>query len=446
MLRKIGATTVALALVLLGFGAGSHMTRVARADVSGSPNTSCGTSTACLTESNTAGGPGVKSSSSHGTGLVSTTKATGSISSNGGSALLGQDLQTTSGKGLFNFGVNGTSMFGTGVQGSGAVGVSGVSTGAAGIGVLATMPTLGGLLFKGTGYTGGVFTIDSTGDAIFGDPRPGFGSGQVAVSQYCGNGNPMFRGSDQLGSPFQVTDCGDVFTTGYIEAGTEVQTNKIAPFGGVNVEVSAPVALDDGVTSSFQSFGGTNFIASDAVNLTWLYQGYSATAGKYTVEMGDSGSVYARVFITTGESRVAQQTAAGRRIDTYAPQVSQPSIEDFGEAQLVDGMAEVALDPNFASAIDAGTRYYVMLTPEGDCRGLYVAQRTSAGFIVRELQSGRSSIPFTYRIVAKPFGDDSARLPSSSLPYGFDHKIPPPRIPHGQHARGHGSQLVKPLR
>jgi hypothetical protein len=174
-------------------------------------------------------------------------------------------------------------------------------------------------------------------------------------------------------------------------------------------------------------------VATDSSGVIWLYQGYSTDAGKYTVEMGDSGSVYARIFITTHAPIVSQKSSAGARVDTYAPQSAQPSLEDFGEAQLTDGVANVQLDPRFASAIDNTMRYYVMLTPEGDCRGLYVARRDSAGFTVRELQGGRSSIAFTYRIVAKPLGDNSARLAPSTLPYGFDHKVPPPQVHRAPH-------------
>jgi len=75
----------------------------------------------------------------------------------------------------------------------------------------------------------------------------------------------------------------------------------------------------------------------------------------------------------------------------------------------------------------------VTLTPEGDCRGLYVARRDRLGFIVRELQRGQSSIAFTYRIVARPLGDHSARLPVSTLPYGFEHRVPPPQVQRAPH-------------
>jgi hypothetical protein len=39
------------------------------------------------------------------------------------------------------------------------------------------------------------------------------------------------------------------------------------------------------------------------------------------------------------------------------------------------------------------------------------------GFIVRELQGGRSDVPFEYRIVAKRFGVAAARLPMIAVPH-----------------------------
>jgi len=43
----------------------------------------------------------------------------------------------------------------------------------------------------------------------------------------------------------------------------------------------------------------------------------------------------------------------------------------------------------------------VFLTPEGDCRGLYVRRKSAASFEVRELVGGKSSIAFSYRIVGR---------------------------------------------
>jgi hypothetical protein len=75
-------------------------------------------------------------------------------------------------------------------------------------------------------------------------------------------------------------------------------------------------------------------------------------------------------------------------------------FEDFGSARLKRGRATVKLDADFAKVVMLGD-YRVFLTPEGDCKGLYVQSKRGASFEVRELQGGDSSIAFSYRIVAK---------------------------------------------
>ena len=47
-------------------------------------------------------------------------------------------------------------------------------------------------------------------------------------------------------------------------------------------------------------------------------------------------------------------------------------FEDLGEAKLVKGTAHVALDLDFAQAVDTAS-YHVFITPYGDCGGLYVS-------------------------------------------------------------------------
>jgi hypothetical protein len=75
-------------------------------------------------------------------------------------------------------------------------------------------------------------------------------------------------------------------------------------------------------------------------------------------------------------------------------------FEDFGTARLKQGRAVVKLDADFAKTIKARD-YRVFLTPEGDCGGLYIRNRRSASFEVRELQGGASSVAFSYRIVGR---------------------------------------------
>ncbi len=122
-----------------------------------------------------------------------------------------------------------------------------------------------------------------------------------------------------------------------------------------------------------------------------------------------SGQVYTSGACQSGCSRK-------RHVESFGARTSEPTIDDVGEAALRSGAAHVALDPAFANAIDGSKPYVVLVTPEGEANNIYVANRTSRGFDVREAHGGRTSIGFAYRIVAKPYGVRDQRLPFRTEP------------------------------
>jgi hypothetical protein len=75
-------------------------------------------------------------------------------------------------------------------------------------------------------------------------------------------------------------------------------------------------------------------------------------------------------------------------------------FEDFGAAKLKAGRAVVKLDADFVKVVTLN-EYHVFVTPEGDCRGLCVSNKSATSFEVRELQGGTSNVAFSYRIVAR---------------------------------------------
>ena len=113
------------------------------------------------------------------------------------------------------------------------------------------------------------------------------------------------------------------------------------------------------------------------------------------------------------------------KVVSYAPSETLPTMEDTGEGRLELGRAVVRIDRAFGNVIDRAAGYSVLITPEGDSHGLYVTQKSPNGFEVLESQNGRSSIEFAYRIVAKPYGDASARLPAVVMQTG--------KTPHRAH-------------
>jgi hypothetical protein len=94
----------------------------------------------------------------------------------------------------------------------------------------------------------------------------------------------------------------------------------------------------------------------------------------------------------------------------FGDRQSLPTVEDFGQAQLVNGRGFVRIDPAFSQTMSRQSPYLVFITPEGDSHSLFTTSHTAQGFEVRESEGGRSSITFDYRIVAKPYADNSRRL------------------------------------
>jgi hypothetical protein len=108
--------------------------------------------------------------------------------------------------------------------------------------------------------------------------------------------------------------------------------------------------------------------------------------------------------------RTRHRNSTGRHVLSYASESASQTIEDVGTAKMSGGVANVQIDPDFASVIDHEW-YYVFLTPLGDTRGLYVSMKTPTAFQVRETEHGRSSLEFDYRIVAHPLDGAGGRLP-----------------------------------
>jgi hypothetical protein len=138
---------------------------------------------------------------------------------------------------------------------------------------------------------------------------------------------------------------------------------------------------------------------------------HSDTTPAFVVDNAGNVHIYGQLFTSgtckSGCARVRQ----GEIPPAFAvPRMSVPTMQDSGASALRNGVAAVRLERAFANAIDRSAAYAVFLSPEGETKGLYVAAKTGDGFVVRA-NGGTSNTPFSYRIVAKPYGPNLARLP-----------------------------------
>lgn len=182
--------------------------------------------------------------------------------------------------------------------------------------------------------------------------------------------------------------------------------------GETSLELGSPT-LDDGTIRSDQS-GALSDLFVYSNDEIWLYlDANNANTSEFRV-YGGNGSQACEIqedgdLLCAGTKSAAVQIQEEQRL-MYAIESSEVWFEDFGTAGLQKGAEVVSVDPLFAKTVNLSADYHVYLTALGDCGGLYVTNKTSTGFEVRELGGGSSSVSFDYRIVAKRLGYEDLRM------------------------------------
>ena len=302
----------------------------------------------------TGGGIGMQGTSAYGVGINGLGAQNGVVgettSTSSASDYAGvYGIDASSGAGVVAYGVYGQTASNTGVLGianGSGYGVTGSSTGSFGV------------FGEGLGYGGGF---------------EGYSGAGVIPALAAAEGAP---GTDLFGTyGYSNSGSGNTFPENFIIQASSVDNsgNSLVP-GASDVQISGDVYVDGAVFTGCTAFPETS------------------------------------PFSDCDDEIDIRKSSTGANLKTYSAHQSMSSMEDFGEGALVNGHGYVPLDRAFASSIAQDRPYLVFLTPEGDSNGLFVTGRSLAGFTVRESKGGRSSIGFTYRIVAQPFGVRAVRM------------------------------------
>jgi len=304
------------------------------------------------------------------------------------------------GTGVAGF-ANATSGPATGVVGQTAstngIGVTGVATSTTGspngvFGLISSPNGAGvlGVANAATGFNNGVFgsTLSNEGAGVSG-----------AASSTSGNAN------------------GVVGTSSGADGGIGVWGIQQATSGfgvGVRGDLESPTA--SGAAGFFITFSPTSeagqFVNASRQGL--ILQGLSGpfdATQKEVFSVDTNGNLHITGNLTVnGMKSSTAKLQDGREVALYAVESPENWFEDFGSAELNNGVAWVPLDASFAQTVNATVNYHVFLTANGDSNGLYVARKTAAGFEIREHAVGTSNIAFDYRIVARRRGYETIRL------------------------------------
>jgi hypothetical protein len=150
--------------------------------------------------------------------------------------------------------------------------------------------------------------------------------------------------------------------------------------------------------SAIGVFGAST--GEDSVLGTFGVGVYGINAGNGWAALFDGEVAVEGSFIATYKS-AAVPFPDGSRRRLYCMESPESWFEDFGEAQLSGGRADVVLAADFAAVIDASSYHVFAIPHDATCRGLAVVARHADRFEVRELAGGTSASGFSYRVVAR---------------------------------------------
>ena len=351
------------------------------------------------------------------TGIIAHAQSTSAIRAIGAGAASGLDASSSSG-----IGIRAVSTSGLGLE---VTGVNGINVFASSSGVVAQANSGAGVVGSSASNTG-VSGTSQGGIGVYGGSQSNvgvFGDAADANSAVFGRatGGPGVFGTSTGGS-------GVVGSSTHGDGVTASSTNSIGVRG-----TSVPSFGVLGISSSSVGVYGQSNSNSGLVGRSETGAGIFASSGS-----GPAGQFQGPVFVqgsftvTGGAKSAAVPHPDGSQRRVYCQESPEPWFEDVDEAKLVGGRAEVKLDGDFAAIVRDG--YHVFLTPRADCKGLYVASQGPGGFEVRELQNGTSSLPFSYRVMARRKDIAGPRLervaiPRDTRPPGPPNPPPLPRVP-----------------
>jgi hypothetical protein len=383
MKNRIVLASVAMA-GLVALGAGRTQATVAPEATSTAKPVTCALTTPCALAVNSSSGPGYLGKSTKGPGLS-------------GASMKAAGVYGLSGSGSFlDPGVDGESNFeNSGNDAGGLFGGKALTTG------------------KGPEY--GVVSYASF-QAVSAETENGGTSAPGGSAVYALDPIKSVSGGGDYNTAVLAKS-----TVGTAVLGEANASPTVSIFGDAPVGFYSSVAEASGTLNpyAFAFFGETNAFGLDVHNSIDSSSIYVSSPSDFLAGSGSSGyfsidyggnELLSGKLTTSGGTYVRVGSSNGPAVLEYGSRTTAPQVEDVGEGQLTNGRASIAIDARLAATIDKRIAYHVFVTPEGDCNGLYVTQKTSAGFTVRELHGGHASLAFEYRIVAKPVDDNGVRL------------------------------------
>jgi hypothetical protein len=120
------------------------------------------------------------------------------------------------------------------------------------------------------------------------------------------------------------------------------------------------------------------------------------------------------VFVSLADNGTNQRTA------TYASTSTRVEISATGKGAIASGSGRVDFDPEFAALLSDNEDVIVVITPLGNCNGVFVSNVSSNGFDVTELMGGNASVAFSWIATGVRKGYEQVEVSSEILDKSYE--------------------------
>lgn len=227
----------------------------------------------------------------------------------------------------------------------------------------------------------------------------------ISVSNTDVSGTAVYGSGNNIVGTYLAEGSGGAFT-GTTKGALGVANDPSGGTGLLGVSNNGPlnsITIGSGVHGSSDIYGVTGASASTAFGVTragGYFETGSAQSYAYVGMRTSSGTN--RKIEGNGTVNTTVKDTNGELVVLSCPEAPENFFQDYGQGKLENGKAHITLDPILTKniVVDDTHPLRVFVQLEGDCKGVYVTNKTERGFDVIELSGGSSNVDFSWTITA----------------------------------------------